>query len=93
MAQAEIKATLKLDMKINLELTLAEARALKEITGYGHKSFLEGYYKQLGKSYLQPHEEGVISLFKTIKENLPYKLYNADKIIKAVNDIKNELNP
>ncbi len=91
MANTEIKASLNLDIKITLELSLAEARALKEITGYGVKSFLEGYYKQLGKSYLQPHEKGVISLFETIKNNLPYKLNDADEIIKTVNGIKDKL--
>lgn len=93
MAKTEIKATLNLDIKINLELTLAEAMALKEITGYGVDAFLKGYYKQLGKSYLEPHEKGVRSLFNTVKENLPQKIYNADKIIKAVSDIKDQLNP
>ena len=89
MATAELKSTLDLKINITLDLTLAEARALNEITGYGVKEFLAGYYKQLGKSYLQPHEKGVISLFETIKQNLPGKLYEADKIIKAVNDIRN----
>ena len=92
MANTEIKAKLDLEIKITLELTLSEARALNEMVKYGSKAFLEGYYKQLGKSYLQPHEKGVVSLFETVKGNLPYKLYNADKIIKAVNDIKGELN-
>lgn len=93
MANAEIKASLELEMKVQLELTLSEARALNEMVKYGSKAFLEGYYKQLGKSYLQPYEKGVVSLFETVKENLPQKLYNADRIIKAVNDIKKELNP
>lgn len=93
MATTEIKASLHLEMKFNLELTLSEARALNEMVKYGSKAFLEGYYKQLGKSYLQPYEKGVISLFETVKENLPQKLYNADKIIKAVDGIKKELNP
>lgn len=77
--------------KAEIELTLDEARALEAITTYGAKSFLEGYYKQLGKSYLQPHEKGVKSLFETIKQSLPYKIHDADNIIKAVNNIK--LNP
>ncbi len=92
MASTEIKATLDLEMKITLELSLAEARALNAITTYGSKPFLEGYYKQLGKSYLKPHEQGVVSLFETIKQNLPFKLTNANEIIKAVNSIRDKLN-
>ena len=92
MAKTEVKADLKLEFKITLELTLAEARMLKEMVGYGAKPFLEGYYKQLGKSYLQPHEKAVYSFFESVKSDLPLKLYNADKIIQAVNEIKG-LNP
>lgn len=74
-----------MDFEVTLKLTLEEARALKEITGYGHKQFLEGYYKQLGKSYLQPHEKGVISLFETINKELPTQLYKANQMIKDIN--------
>lgn len=91
MATAEIKSELKLSINITLTLTLEEAKALNEITGYGVDAFLEGYYKQLGKSYMQPHERGCRSLFETINKNLPPKLYNAGKIIDAVNEVK-ELN-
>jgi len=91
MADAKIKAKLDLEIKITLELTLPEARALNEIVKYGSKAFLEGYYKQLGKSYLQPYEKGVVILFDTVKKNLPYKIYDADKVIKAVNEIEVEL--
>ena len=92
MSKASIKSKLEFDIKISIELTLSEAKALKEITGYGHKSFLEGYYKQLGKSYLQPHEKGVISLFETIKQTLPNELHKADKYIAAINQVAESLN-
>ena len=85
MANTEIKSNLQLNFEVTLKMTLSEARALKEITGYGYKSFLEGYYKQLGRSYLQPHEKGVISLFETIKEHLPEQLNKADQMIKDIN--------
>ena len=34
-----------------------------------------------------------MATFKTVKDNLPPKLYNANEIIKAVNSIKEKLNP
>ena len=52
MANTQVKSKIDLDIKINLELTIPEARALNEMVKYGSKAFLEGYYKQLGKSYL-----------------------------------------
>lgn len=88
MAKVNLKTKLDYDIKINLELSLEEAKALNIITKYGSKSFLEGYYKQLGKSYLQPHEKGVVSLFETIKLNLPARLKQADAIIDTVNKLK-----
>ena len=89
MATAELNTKLSMGIKITIELTLEEAKALNEMTGYGADSFLQGYYKQLGKSYMQPHEKGVRSLFETIKKTLPYKIHDADTVIKAVNDLKN----
>lgn len=91
MAEAKVKAKIELDLKISIELTVQEAHALKEIIGYGAEEFLNGYYKVLGKSYLQPYEKGVHSLFKTIKESLPQKLRDADEIIKAVNEVAKKL--
>ena len=90
MSESKIKlnSTINLDLKITLTLTVGEAHALNEITKYGAKSFLEGYYKQLGKSYLQPYEKSVHSLFDTIKQNMPYRLSEAKDIIEAVNKLK-----
>ena len=88
MANTNVKTQIDLDIKITLELTIPEAKALNEMVKYGTKAFLEGYYKQLGKSYLQPHERGVISLFETVKNTLPSELYKVDKIVKTVSDIK-----
>jgi hypothetical protein len=38
--------------------------------------------------FQQIYKNGVYSLFKTVKENLPYKLHEADQIIKAINELK-----
>ncbi len=91
MAQAEVKARIVLDIKIKVELTVEEARALKAIVGCGSDNFIAVYNEKLGRSYIQPYEHGVKSLFATLKESLGFKLYDADQITKAVNAIK--LNP
>lgn len=87
MAEAKLKSDVKLDLVVILELSIDEAIALNEITKYGHKAFLEGYYKQLGKSYLQPYENGVKSLFDTIDKSLPNAISKSNEIIKSVNKI------
>lgn len=75
-------------VNISLELTETEARALDAMTKYGHKSFLEGVYTKLGKSYMQPYEAGVISLFETIKKELPQHFFKIDKAREALEQQK-----
>lgn len=74
-----------MQFSITLELTEVEARALEAIVGYGTKSFLEVFYKSLGKHYLQPHEKGVEQLFATIKQELPSHLNKIDECRKVFN--------
>lgn len=75
----KVNSTSQMDFQVILKLTEKEARALQAITVYGTKEFLETFYKYLGKSYLQAHEDGVKSLFETIKKDLPAHLNKMDK--------------
>lgn len=52
---------------VKLELTENEARALDALAGYGHKSFLQVFYKHLGIHYMRPFEGDLIQLFEKIK--------------------------
>jgi hypothetical protein len=72
-----------LAVEITLRLTESEARALKEMVGYGVDAFLKSFYTKLGTHYLKPHESGVRSLFETIKRELPPHLNKADRARKA----------
>jgi len=76
----EIKSTSYFEVGITLQLTEVEARALEAIVGYGTEEFLKCFYQHLGKHYLEPHEEGVKILFKTIKTELPKHLKKADDV-------------
>lgn len=73
--------------RVNLELTFtvneSEARALDALVGYGVDGFLETFYGQMGKAYLQPHEQGLRTLFESIRENVPNILRRADAARKA----------
>ncbi len=83
---AEIKSTSQMDFQITLKLNESEARALQAITVYGSEEFLKCFYTHLGEHYLQPNELGIISLFSTIKEELPKHLYKFDKCRKTWNE-------
>lgn len=75
---AKVKSTSKMTFEVTLDLSEAEARGLEGITKYGSSAFLEVFYRQLGKSYLKPYEEGIISLFDTIRSQLPPHLSRID---------------
>lgn len=89
MAETKISSNLSIEFTVTLKMSLAEAWALNQMTVYGVDSFLKGYYKQLGRSYLEPHEAGIRTLFKTIQENLPTQLHNADEYMKAIKGAEN----
>lgn len=77
--ETKIKSSAQLEGKVLLILTEQEARALKNITVYGHEYFTKWFYKNLGKHYLKPHEQGLISLFETINAELPKHLKKFDE--------------
>ena len=85
------KSNSVMGFEVFLQLTEAETRALNSLTVYGHKSFLEMFYKHLGEGYLMPHEEGLISLFESIGQQLPKHISRIDKTRKVFKE--NNPNP
>lgn len=83
MSESKINSTSNFEVSITLKLTEVEARALGQLTVYGTPTFLKVFYEKLGKSYLQPHEKGIISLFETIRKELPQHIAKADKARKV----------
>ncbi|VVE59542.1 hypothetical protein PIN31009_05580 [Pandoraea iniqua] len=65
------------------EFSEAEMRALDALTGYGVDAFLEVFYRQLGKTYMQPHEAGLRELFESVREQIPAILQRANEARKA----------
>lgn len=68
---AHLISTPRLDLSIQFELNYHEAAALDAIAGYGFEQFIRVFYEKMGKHYLQPHENGLRSLFKSVREQLP----------------------
>ena len=63
-----------LTMTAVLELDEHQLGALDALAGYGHKGFLEVFYKHMGEAYMRPHEAGLISLFDRIRDTVPSAL-------------------
>ena len=80
------KLILKTEFKFFLELTEPEALALQAILCYDEKEFLEVFYGKMGKAYLQPHEDGFISLVNISRENLTPQLKDMDAIKKLIKE-------
>jgi len=78
METSKIKSSSNFDINVILKLSEIEARALHGIVQYGSASFLEVFYTHLGRICLEDHEKGIISLFETIKTELPKHLKKAD---------------
>lgn len=60
------------------ELDESEVRALDALVGYGDDAFLKVFYEKLGEHYMKPHEKGLRSLFKSVREVLPAILARAN---------------
>lgn len=64
----KIQGRPNLDLLVTISLTETEARALDALAGYSIESFLQVFYHGMGEAYLKPHEEGLRSLFKAIRD-------------------------
>ena len=77
------------EVKVVLELTESEVRALDGIFGYSPDVFLKAFYEKMGKQYVAPYEAGVRSLHKTIRTVLAdplAKIDEARRILKQTSD-------
>lgn len=71
--------------EITFTVTEEEARALDALVGYGFDGFIKVFYQHMGQHYMKPHEAGLRSLFKAIREEIPIVLARADLARAAFN--------
>ena len=75
---AEIIQRPKVEVSATMSFSEPELRALDALVGYGVDPFLKVFYEKMGKSYMQPHEQGLRTLFESIRESVPSILRRAD---------------
>lgn len=80
---AELKHNPKVTTEITLKLTEGEARALEALSTYGVDAFITVFYKEMGRHYLEPHEDGLRSLLASTHEILPSILKRVDEARKV----------
>jgi hypothetical protein len=63
-----MRTTVKTATSVDFTQTFSEveARALEALVGYGIEPFLKVFYEHMGRAYMQPHEQGLRSLFDSI---------------------------
>lgn len=79
----QINLYARIDGTIRLDLNFEEAAALDALAGYGVDSFLEVFYKHLGRAYLEPHERALRTLFEKVSVDVPHFLHK----IREANDV------
>lgn len=83
---ASFKSTSDFEVTLTLQLSESEARALHALTEYSTKSFLEYFYANLGRSCLEPNEKGLVSLFESVRKEIPFHLSKIDETRKLWNE-------
>lgn len=75
---SDLTAKAAIQLHVVFQLSESEARALEALVGYGDDAFIGAFYERLGQHYMQPHEKGLRSLFKSVRDQMPGILKRAD---------------
>lgn len=63
----------------------AELRALDALAGYGDDAFIKMFYKDLGTTYMKPHEAGLREFLTSIRSIAGGIINRTDNARKAFN--------
>jgi len=80
---AEITVRPKIEVTVTFQISEAEARALDALVCYGDDAFIKYFYQFLGRHYMEPHEAGLRSLFKSVRDFMPGILSRTNKAREA----------
>jgi hypothetical protein len=75
MAKFEAKPTVIVEA--TMRLTEQELGALDALAGYGFEPFLAVFKDKLGSSYVRDYEDGLKSLFESVRHQVPHILQRA----------------
>jgi hypothetical protein len=82
---AKLEAKTKLELSVSFTVNESELRALDALAGYGDDAFIQMFYKNLGETYMKPHEVGMREFLKSIRSMASPVLSQTDKARKAFN--------
>jgi hypothetical protein len=76
---ASIAAKPRIELKVLIELTEDEVRALDALVGYGDDEFIKAFKENLGAYYMQHYEQGLRLFFKSIRTSIPLIIAKTDQ--------------
>lgn len=82
----KVELNLSVDFTATLKLSETELKALDALAGYGTDELLKCFYTHMGKAYLEPHEAGLRSMFKKIKD-MQSTISSIDESKKALSNL------
>jgi hypothetical protein len=88
---AKFSNKIEVTTKYTVELSESELRALYDISMYGTENFLNAFYTTLGKHYLKQNEAGLVSLFESIRNEIPNLINSADQIRKKAAELNKKV--
>lgn len=80
----KLESKVRVYYECTLRLTESEMRALDALAGYGTKNFLDVFFRHMGKSYLEPHVDGITTLFEKVRGEGTRQLGIVDRARKAI---------
>jgi len=83
---AKIAARSQIDLVFQFTINEEEARALEDLAGYGTDAFIRVFNKELGKAYMEKHEEGLRSFLDSVQKILPKALGAIDSARKIFSE-------
>lgn len=82
----DFRAIVSIDAHIETRLTYEEAKALWALFCYDNKKFLEFFYQNMGRAYLEKWEKGFFSLARKVTNELPSSLQQVEMSLKAIDE-------
>lgn len=73
----------KVELKLGIEMTEAEVRALNEVMSYPVETFLKTFYERMGQAYLEKYEDGIRSLWQSFPREVAVWLQRVNAARKA----------
>lgn len=83
---ASITAKPTVTVSATFTVNEAELRALDALAGYGDDAFIKMFYKDLGSTYMKPHEAGLREFLKSIRSIAGGIISRTDAARKAFGD-------